>query len=37
MNDKETAFERLVREQKSTIYSVCLMFAADNDEANDLF
>lgn len=37
MNDKERSFERLVREQRGTIYSVCLMFAADNSEADDLF
>ena len=37
MTDKEKAFERLVREQKGTIYTVCLMFAPDADEANDLF
>lgn len=30
-------FERLVMEHKSTIYSVCYMFAEDKAEADDLF
>ena len=30
-------FARLVGQHKSTIYTVCYMFAKDNDEANDLF
>ena len=30
-------FARLVREHKSTIYTVCYMFSKDNDEVNDLF
>ena len=30
-------FERLVQEQKSTIYSVCYMFADNTMQANDLF
>ena len=33
----ETDFERLVREHKSTIYTVCYMFSNDQDEVNDLF
>ena len=33
----ETGFEWLVMEQKSTIYSVCYMFAANKAEADDLF
>ena len=35
--EHETTFTRLVKEHKSTIYTVCYMFAKDNDEANDLF
>lgn len=30
-------FEQVVQEHKSTIYTVCYMFAKDNDEVNDLF
>lgn len=30
-------FERMVREHKSTIYTVCFMFSKDADEVNDLF
>jgi RNA polymerase sigma factor (sigma-70 family) len=37
MNDKEQQFERLVREQKSTIYTVCYMFSKNQDEVADLF
>ena len=33
----ETDFERIVREHKSTIYTVCYMFSNDQDEVNDLF
>ena len=36
MTQQETEFTRLVREQKSTIYTVCLMFSDDNDEVEDL-
>lgn len=36
MTQQETEFTRLVREQKSTIYTVCLMFSNDNDEVEDL-
>lgn len=32
----EQEFTRLVKEHKETIYSVCLMYAEDQDEANDL-
>ncbi|MBP3512102.1 MAG: sigma-70 family RNA polymerase sigma factor [Prevotella sp.] len=31
------SFARLVREHKSTIYTVCYMFSKDADEVNDLF
>lgn len=37
MTDKEREFEQIVREQKSTIYTVCYMFSKDEDEVNDLF
>ena len=37
MNQLETEFARLVKEQKSTIYTVCYMFSKDQDEVNDLF
>ena len=33
----ETRFQKLVKEHKSTIYSVCYMFSSDPDEVNDLF
>ncbi len=33
----ETQFGKLVKEHKSTIYSVCYMFSNDPDEVNDLF
>lgn len=37
MSQQENAFVQFVRQQKATIYSVCLMFADDKDEADDLF
>ena len=37
MNMTEREFTQLVHEQKSTIYTVCYMFARDKDEAADLF
>lgn len=37
MNRQETQFAQLVKEQKSTIYTVCYMFSNDQDEVNDLF
>ena len=37
MDNKEQAFTQLVREHKSTIYSVCYMFSKDTDEIDDLF
>lgn len=36
MNDLETEFTRMVKEQKSTIYTVCLMFSDDADEVEDM-
>ncbi len=37
MDNKEQAFTQLVREHKSTIFSVCYMFSKDTDEIDDLF
>ena len=37
MKQQEELFARLVREHKSTIYTVCYMFSHDEDEVNDLF
>lgn len=35
--NEDKAFAKLVREQRSTIYTVCYMFSKDEDEVNDLF
>lgn len=37
MNVSEKEFEQIVREHKSTIYTVCYMFSKDTDEVADLF
>ncbi|MBR5204169.1 MAG: sigma-70 family RNA polymerase sigma factor [Bacteroidaceae bacterium] len=37
MKTLETAFAQMVKEHKSTIYTVCFMFSKDADEVNDLF
>ena len=37
MKEKEKEFEKIVREHKNTIYTVCFMFSKDTDEVNDLF
>lgn len=37
MNNQEMQFTQVVREHKSTIYSVCYMFSKDQDEVDDLF
>ena len=37
MNNLENDFARIVREHKSTIYTVCYMFSKDEDEVADLF
>lgn len=37
MKEKEEEFMRTVRENRSTIYTVCYMFSKDNDEVSDLF
>lgn len=37
MNDElKDRFEELVKQEKGTIYSICLMFAPDRDQADDL-
>lgn len=36
-DDKQLRFTRLVERSKSTIYTVCYMFAKDEDDASDLF
>lgn len=36
MNVTEQKFARLVKQHKQSIYTVCLMFAEDQDDANDL-
>ena len=35
--NREEYFTQLVRENKSTIYTVCYMFSQDEEEVNDLF
>ena len=37
METKEMEFTHVVKEHKSTIYTVCYMFSNDADEVNDLF
>ena len=37
MMKREEYFTQLVRENKSTIYTVCYMFSQDDEEVNDLF
>jgi len=37
MKDLEREFERMVRDNRSTIYTVCYMFSHDQDEVADLF
>ena len=37
MDTKEKEFTRMVREHRSTIYTVCYMFSKDQQEVNDLF
>ena len=36
-NNDNRDFQRIVMEQKSTIYSVCYMYATSKEEADDLF
>lgn len=35
--EKEQEFEKIVRQHKGTIYTVCYMFSKDSDEVADLF
>lgn len=37
METLQTKFAQIVKENKSTIYTVCYMFSNDSDEVNDLF
>ena len=37
METLQTEFAQIVKENKSTIYTVCYMFSKDSDEVNDLF
>ena len=37
METLDTTFAQLVKEHKSTIYTVCFMFSKDSDEVSDLF
>ena len=37
MKQQQEQFAQLVREHKSTIYTVCYMFSKDDEEVNDLF
>ena len=37
MEPKEQEFTSIVKEHKSTIYTVCYMFSKDADEVNDIF
>lgn len=37
MESLETKFAEMVRENKSTIFTVCYMFSKDQEEVNDLF
>src|SRR5574344_152466 len=37
MEKLQAGFAQIVKENKSTIYTVCYMFSNDSDEVNDLF
>lgn len=37
MDDNQKQFSAMVRQNKSTIFTVCYMFSKDQDEVNDLF
>lgn len=37
METSEQQFSQTIRQQKSTIYTVCYMFSKDADQVNDLF
>lgn len=36
MKNLEQEFTRMVKEQKSTIYTVCMMFSDNADEVDDM-
>lgn len=36
MKELQQKFERIVKQEKSTVYSICLMFAADRFDADDM-
>lgn len=36
-NSDDLGFQKMVMEHKSTIYSVCYMFATSKEETDDLF
>lgn len=36
MNEEQAAFERMVKAEKGSIYSACLMFADSREEADDI-
>ena len=36
MNELKLKFERLIMQEKGTVYSICLMFAPDRADADDL-
>lgn len=36
MNNDELIFTQIIKKHQDTIYTVCLMYGADQDEANDL-
>ena len=37
METLDTTFAQMIKEHKSTIYTVCFMFSNDSDEVSDLF
>ena len=36
-NENEAAFQKMLDEYRTTIYTVCFMFSKDKDEVNDLY
>lgn len=37
MNPTETEFEQLIKQNKSTIYTMCFMFSNDQQQVDDMF
>lgn len=37
MKEKELEFNRIVKDNKAAIFTVCYLFSKDQDEVNDLF